>query len=570
MGYAMDAGSLWAASQPLSPPGATPVWSFVDVLRGSAGPQGQPGVGLPGPQGQIGPSGLMGARGPQGPAGRSSFSQLSQAMRIPCVGDPPYTIHVTDTSWMLPGELIYIPGAGTFIVIGNPLDQYTVQIQNSGDPTNTACGTMIPAGTTISPANMRGPTGPQGVAGPNGPPGPQGVAGASVFSVLTQPLTVPAVGATVVAFVQDSTPFSAGQIVYVQGGEYFSVQSTNNANNSLTLVNQGYPGGAAQGTVFPAGNNVSATGPQGPQGPAGVQGPAGPQGLQGIAPSGAIMMYGALTPPNGWLLCDGSLKGVSAYPNLYSIISTTYNLPGDTDSTQFRLPNLLNRFPLGNGSSFPMATTGGEVNHALSAAENGAHHHNITAYQDSHTHGDNGHAHIVPSHGHGWNDNNHQHIVGQHGHGWNDSGHAQYIQAHGHGLNWYDPTHAHSLVGDDVIVAAGSNYQVTRGSSTQQLWGATNSVATNISASVANAAAFWSGGPNQAVGSVADAAAFWTSGENQVVGSVAAAAAFWAQTGYANLASVQPAVHANMDTQGSGTPHNNMPPYLTVAFIIKV
>jgi hypothetical protein len=91
--------------------------------------------------------------------------QLLVAMRLPAVGDPPLGIRVTDTSWMAPGMLIYMPGAGTFIVIGWPSDQYTVQIANSGDPTNKAPGTMIGAGTTVGPVSQRGATGPQGVPG---------------------------------------------------------------------------------------------------------------------------------------------------------------------------------------------------------------------------------------------------------------------------------------------------------------------------------------------------------------------------------------------------------------------
>jgi hypothetical protein len=90
--------------------------------------------------------------------------QLTVAMRLPAVGDPPLGIRVTDTSWMVPGMLIYMPGAGTFIVIGWPSDQYTAQIANSGDPTNKAPGTMISVGTIVGPASQRGATGPQGVS----------------------------------------------------------------------------------------------------------------------------------------------------------------------------------------------------------------------------------------------------------------------------------------------------------------------------------------------------------------------------------------------------------------------
>lgn len=377
LGYTLDNGGFWDAAQPSAPPGATPVWSFVDILRGPPGPQGEAGAGLPGPQGQIGPPGLMGGRGPQGPAGKNAISGLSTAMRIPCVGDPPLTIYVTDTSWMVAGSVIYIPGAGTFTVIGSPIDQYTVQIQNTGDPNNTPCGTMVGPGANVSAANLRGPPGPQGIVGPVGPPGPQGVAGASVYSTLSQAFTVPAVGTSAVAFVQNSTSFSAGQIVYITNGDYFSVSNVDTTNNALTLVNQGYPGGAPQGTVLPAGANVSATGPQGPGGPAGPAGPAGPQGLIGVAPTGAIFMWPTPTPPGGYLLCDGTPVDRNVYSSLFGVISTTFG-PGNGSST-FNLPNFVGKFPLGvSGTTYLLAGMGGESDHILLATEMPAHNHPVS------------------------------------------------------------------------------------------------------------------------------------------------------------------------------------------------
>lgn len=287
MGYTLDDGSFWVVSQPSAPPGATRVWSFIDVLRGSPGPQGEIGYGVPGPQGQIGPPGLMGGPGPQGPPGKNSFSQLSSAINVPALTDPPLTISVTDTSWMAPGMLLYLTGAGTFSVVGNPIDAHTVQVANSGDSNNAPHGTLIAAGTTISPANLRGPMGPQGIPGPTGPKGSQGVAGVSVFSVLTQALTIPPVGVSVTAFIQDASAFAAGQIVYVQNGDYFSVGAVNPANNTLVITNQGYPGGASAGVVIPVGNTVSGTGPAGATGPQGTPGPQGNPGPIGpVGPPG--------------------------------------------------------------------------------------------------------------------------------------------------------------------------------------------------------------------------------------------------------------------------------------------
>jgi hypothetical protein len=206
---------------------------------------------------------MRGAAGQQGPPGKQVFSYTSQVFRVPDVNTTPVSLSVTDTSWMTPGLLNFIPGAGTFSVVGSPPDAHTVNLTNSGDSNNAPAGTMISAGTILSPANLRGPIGPAGSAGPPGPPGPQGVSGVSVYTTLKNDFTVPAT--TGLAFVIAADAFSVGLIAYIggpAGGDYFSVQAVDVTNDTLTLVNQNYPGGQPPGTVVPAGNPVSGTGPQ--------------------------------------------------------------------------------------------------------------------------------------------------------------------------------------------------------------------------------------------------------------------------------------------------------------------
>jgi microcystin-dependent protein len=410
--FTVDDGGYWSVAQPAAPPGANPVWAFMASLYGPPGPQGAAGFGEPGPAGQIGPQGPSGPRGPQGLAGKNSFSQISQPLTMPPVGQQPVGLPVTDTSWMTPGLLTFVPGLGTLTVVGSPPGPNTVNLVNSGDPNNAAPGTTVQAGTTIAPAHMRGPGGAQGPPGPQGPAGPQGVSGSSVYSTLTQTLTVPPVGQTVTAFVVTAAPFAVGQIVYVAGtpaGEYFSVQAVTPANNTLTLINQGYPGGAPPGTVLAVGATVSGTGPQGPQGIQGVQGVQGPQGLVGVAPTGSVIMWPTPTPPGGYLICDGSIVARAQYPNLFAVISTTFNTGGE-DAASFRLPDFRGRFPLGVSSSYAMASTGGEATHTLLLTELAAHAHAITDL--THTHPDNSHTHggsYLPSHGHGTNEQPHSH-----------------------------------------------------------------------------------------------------------------------------------------------------------------
>lgn len=49
----------------------------------------------------------------------------------------------------------------------------------------------------------------------------------------------------------------------------------------------------------------------------------------------------------GWLLCDGSLKNISEYQTLFSLIGTTYG--GDGVQT-FAVPDLRGRLPVGQGT----------------------------------------------------------------------------------------------------------------------------------------------------------------------------------------------------------------------------
>lgn len=67
--------------------------------------------------------------------------------------------------------------------------------------------------------------------------------------------------------------------------------------------------------------------------------------------TGLISMYGAATAPTGWLLCDGSAVSRTTYADLFAVTSTTYGV-GD-GSTTFNVPNLTGRFPLGYASVAP-------------------------------------------------------------------------------------------------------------------------------------------------------------------------------------------------------------------------
>jgi microcystin-dependent protein len=59
-------------------------------------------------------------------------------------------------------------------------------------------------------------------------------------------------------------------------------------------------------------------------------------------PAGTIMAFAGNNIPQGWLLCDGSVVGVSTYPNLYNAIGTGWG--AGTGTGTFHLPDLRGMF----------------------------------------------------------------------------------------------------------------------------------------------------------------------------------------------------------------------------------
>lgn len=171
---------------------------------------------------------------------------------------------------------------------------------------------------------------------------------------------------------------------------------------------------------------------------------------QAGVPVGAMTMWASATPPNNWLICDGSsLATTGTYAALFAIIGYSFGGSG----ANFNLPNLTGRFPLGVGSGVSLAATGGESAHTLLLAETPSHTHAFTG----------------TAHGHTINDPPHNHVLTQ--------------SPHNHTLS--DPTHAHSLpVGP--INPAGYTYQAGAGNA-QATSGATGASGTGVTIAAANA-----------------------------------------------------------------------------------
>lgn len=76
------------------------------------------------------------------------------------------------------------------------------------------------------------------------------------------------------------------------------------------------------------------------------------------------------------LPCDGSSYLRADYPLLYDAIDPIYIIDPDT----FRVPDLREKFPLGEGGDLALDDTGGEAEHVLTVDELPAHAHGFTQY----------------------------------------------------------------------------------------------------------------------------------------------------------------------------------------------
>ncbi len=75
---------------------------------------------------------------------------------------------------------------------------------------------------------------------------------------------------------------------------------------------------------------------------------------------GQIVSFVGATAPSKWLICDGTICLISAYPQLYALIGNAYG--GEADAGTFAIPDLRTRFPYGAGLGFNLHTVGGVNN----------------------------------------------------------------------------------------------------------------------------------------------------------------------------------------------------------------
>jgi microcystin-dependent protein len=93
---------------------------------------------------------------------------------------------------------------------------------------------------------------------------------------------------------------------------------------------------------------------------------------------GQLMLFPFNYAPKGWAQCNGQLLAINQFQALFALLGTTF---GGNGTTNFALPNLQGRTPVGTGgqANVTLGQTGGEEQHTLSAAEVPPHSHRLQA-----------------------------------------------------------------------------------------------------------------------------------------------------------------------------------------------
>lgn len=177
------------------------------------------------------------ARG--GGGGSGAFATVTAPFTMPAVGSNVLVL-VTDNTWMAPGEVIFIEGAG-YVEVVSLAGTTGVTVKNLGYTGNATPGTVIGIGEKVVPGGLQGPP------------------GIDAFTHTTADFAMPAEGADVTVDVENSSWMVVGQNVFVGTAGYFQVAATP-TTTSATLTNLAGYGNAATTTVITAPVGVSPAG----------------------------------------------------------------------------------------------------------------------------------------------------------------------------------------------------------------------------------------------------------------------------------------------------------------------
>jgi microcystin-dependent protein len=326
-------------------------------------------AGPPGPEGPEGPEGPQGIQGVKGDVGETGPIGLQGPRGPQGLLGPTGPIGPTGDS-------------GPQGVKGDPGIKGDTGSQGPAGADSTVPGPIGPQGVK----GDTGSTGPQGVKGDTGSTGPQGIKGDIGLTGPTGP----------------QGPKGADSTVPGPTGPQGIQGPIGNTGATGPTGPQGVKGDTGStGAQGPIGNtgltgptgpqgikgDTGLTGPQGIKGDTGATGPTGPQGVKGdtgaMGPMGTVYdtdqigtvkAFSGKTVPTNWMLADGRSLLRADYPQLFTAIGTVY---GSADGTHFNLPDLKSKFIYGAAQTdlSDVGATGGAATHALVKNEMPAHNH---------------------------------------------------------------------------------------------------------------------------------------------------------------------------------------------------
>jgi hypothetical protein len=287
-----------------------------------------------------GPAGAAGAAGSPG-AALSAYDALASSFVMPAAAVN-VTIAIANTAWMATGQVIYIASAGYFQV-ASITSTTQVAVTNLNYPGNASAGVTIAAGSKVSAGGLIGATG-------------SGGAGKNAFTNLAANFTQPAVNATVSINVGSSAWMAVGQVIFVQGGGYYSVSSITDLTDAI-VTNLGYVGNAAPSATVTSGSTVAVT-------PGGLAGAAGTSAYTVTTASFTQPTTGATVT-----VTVGNTSWMAQGQNLFIPGAGYYSVSVVTDSTHVVLTN---SGTSGNSTAGNNIPSGSQVSPAGSIGPTGA------------------------------------------------------------------------------------------------------------------------------------------------------------------------------------------------------
>lgn len=185
-----------------------------------------------------------GTPGTNGTNGLNAFTTLTATFIQPSQSFP-VTIGVVDSSWAQPGQWVFVPGGGYYIVATVP-SSTSITLTNpgaaqgfaSGVPGNAAAGSSVgTAGTGVTPGGRPGIQGETGAAGDTGDPG----ADALLLVTTTAPVSAPPAGQRTVIYTDSATTPTFTRIMEWDGAAWNQAANIQGAAGTIWVSTPGDP-----------------------------------------------------------------------------------------------------------------------------------------------------------------------------------------------------------------------------------------------------------------------------------------------------------------------------------------